>query len=896
MGLANPYFGFRKDRSKTQNLWERFNAGLVQPEGLTDRYERLLVDEWRRCAQLGPDSTRKVGVRVADDELHAGLEAGRQFVSAARAAVDRVLQCLEDVPGILIIADGTGLILHVAGNNEVRVLAAERSGIVEGSRWSEALAGTNGLGTALSLRQSVHVYASEHYCEGWHTWSCAATPVIAPDGKRLSGVVDFTTIDKDFRDQALALTCSLANAIDADLRLDRQLKHNVLAQEFQRHSARYPFDALLVTDIHGESVRWNGPTAKRRFARRAKTANWDQACERIPISMPGTGEAVGTAYLLGTVRQSRLAVRLSGLVQQPARPTDADEDLREPASSIDAVELRDEDNAISRRTIDQEKLRRRPRALDEVLADYQLIFDNAIVGICYMRERVIVRCNRRFEEMFGYDAGELDNRSVAILYQSREAYEQIGYNGYKYLITHHSYSDERVMRRKDGTLFWCNVSGKTLDPKDPPRGAIWIFQDISKRKQAEEALQRANERLEQRVQERTLELRMANEDLRTEMDMRRVVEQALTASREKYRVLFNTLPIGLSITNDQGDVIEINQALSRITSQATQASLARELKVRGACVIRSDGGTITRDQLPSIQALKEGRPVHDVELGVRYSNGKVRWFNVTAAPIPVQGYGVVIAHSEITQRRRMEEQERQQRIELARVSRLNTMGEMAAALAHELGQPLSSTLNYLHGCQLRLDTQTPDLDSLKGGLSQAIAQAERAGDIVKHIRQFVRRHEPETVLTSINALIKEMVAFLDFERRQYRSRIVLSLVEPIAPLLVDPLEIKQVVLNLIKNGLEASADQPEDRRILRVSSRPVGRQWVDVEVEDRGHGIKKKDAGQIFNAFFTTKEKGMGLGLAICRSIVESHGGRLTVSSNVHGGATFVFRLPQRGE
>jgi PAS domain S-box-containing protein len=533
-----------------------------------------------------------------------------------------------------------------------------------------------------------------------------------------------------------------------------------------------------------------------------------------------------------------------------------------------------------------------PTGLQEALAEHKIIFDNAIVGICYTQERVIVRCNRRFEEMFDYGSGELDNRNVRLLYPSSESFLKIGQSGYQYLLTHHSYSDERIMRRKDGTLFWCNVAGKTLDPENPPRGAIWIFQDISKRKSAEEALQRAHERLELEVQERTAELRKANETLRAEVERRQVVEEALIASREKYRVLFETFPIGLSITDEQGNVIEINRSLSRLTSQATQAALIRELKVPGATVIRADGSPLTREELPSFRALMEQRAIHDIELGVRYANGKLRWFSVTAAPIAVKGYGAVIAHTEITERRRSEEQERQQRIDLAHVSRLNTMGEMAAALAHELGQPLSSTLNYLHGCQLRLEDGHYDKELLRSALSQAIHHAEQAGGIVTHMRQFVRRHEPETIPTDINAVIREMVAFLDFDLRECRTALRLSLAEGLPLLLLDPLEIKQVIVNLIKNGVDSMAELAQPQRQLDICTRPSGSRWIEIEVADRGAGIARKDASRIFDAFFTTKRNGLGLGLAICRTIVESHGGRITVSRNVYGGASFGFRLP----
>lgn len=876
MGLENPYFGFRKDRAKTYSLWERFNVGLLDPEGLKDSYQRLLVEEWRRCVDLRIDSCKKLGVRLGEDELNAHLEGRRQFLDSARAAIARVVGGLIDVPGILVVSDDQGVILDIVGDNQTRVLAAERTGIVEGSCWLESVAGTNGLGTAISKRQPVHVYASEHYCEGWHAWTCAAMPVIAPGSKEVCGVVNFTTINKDYRDQALALSRSLVKSIQADLRLDEQRKHDFLIRQFHRFRARYPADAVLAVDTRGKPVRRSPGMLSGR-----DPDAWDRpenVRERIDLLTPGTGHVAGSICILNP------GLRIRKL-PEPANGRKAP--VEDPPALNPGALSRD---TTSRQTAVVPSSRPSSGPIQDMAADYQLIFDNSIVGICYTRERVLVQCNRRLEEMLGYGPGELSGQSSRIFYPSEDAYDKIE-QGYEYLRSHPSYSDERIMMRKDGSLFWCNVSGKTLDPESPRRSAIWIFQDISERKSAEEALQRANDRLEQRIQERTAELRMANDSLRAEVEKRRVAEQALEASREKYRVLFETFPIGISITDEQGEVIEINQAMSRIISQVT---LSREIEVAGATVIRADGSQVARDQLPGMRALKERRAIHDVELGVRYLNGKIRWFSATAAPIPVKGYGVAIAHSEVTERRRIEEQERQQRADLARVSRLNTMGEMAAALAHELGQPLSSALNYLHGCQLRLDAGERDVGLLQSGISRAIRDTERAGDIVRHIRQFVRRHEPETVATDLNALIGEMVAFLDFERRESGAQIRMSLAESMPALPLDPLEIKQVIVNLIKNGLEAVSDLPKPRRLLEVSTRLVGRKSVEVAVADRGNGIRKADSAKLFDAFYSTKNNGLGLGLAICRSIVESHGGRLTAGNNAHGGATFTVQLPRR--
>lgn len=532
-------------------------------------------------------------------------------------------------------------------------------------------------------------------------------------------------------------------------------------------------------------------------------------------------------------------------------------------------------------------------ALREALAELQIIFDNAFVGVCYTRNRVVLRCNRRFEEMFAYAEGDLNGQGVKQLYPCVEDYERRGRVGYQHLKTHDSYSDERLMRRRDGSLFWCQVMGRSLDRANPEQDSIWIFQDITERKATAEALQRANEHLESRVKERTADLTHAYEVLREEIDNRRTAEQGLRESQEKYRALFETFPIGISITDEHGKVIEINRALSRLISLPDASKRAEGLRLESieASLIRANGEPLGAAELPSVRAIAEGKMIPDEELGVRCDNGDVRWFQVTAAPIPVPGYGAMVAYSEITERKQIEERERTQRIELARVSRLNTMGEMAAALAHELGQPLAATLNYLHGCQLRLDEGKIDSALFESSISQAIYHAEQAGGIVRHVRQFVRKHDPESVPVNLNDLISQMLSFLEFERRQSQTTLNLELDPSLPQVWVDPLEFKQVMINLIKNAFEAMIDLTPDERIIEIST--VDRQHeVEVIVSDRGPGVSKTKLTQIFNPFYSSKKNGIGLGLAVCRSIVESHGGRLSIKRNVHGGAAFSCILP----
>lgn len=232
--------------------------------------------------------------------------------------------------------------------------------------------------------------------------------------------------------------------------------------------------------------------------------------------------------------------------------------------------------------------------------------------------------------------------------------------------------------------------------------------------------------------------------------------------------------------------------------------------------------------------------------------------------------------------------------ELARVVRLNAMGEMASGLAHELNQPLGCAANYLLGVEALIDTRSTDTAEFRKGVALSLRQIERAGAVVRHMRNFTRHHTPTTAPTDVNVLIKEIVAFLDFEIRRQNVRLDLRLSKKLPEVLADRLEIGQVLLNLIKNGIDAMADVEADERLLTVSTRAT-HEGVEVTVRDSGPGVSAEFAERLFEAFFTTKHDGQGLGLAICRTLVRSHGGRIWTEPAKPGeGACFKFTLPQR--
>jgi len=242
---------------------------------------------------------------------------------------------------------------------------------------------------------------------------------------------------------------------------------------------------------------------------------------------------------------------------------------------------------------------------------------------------------------------------------------------------------------------------------------------------------------------------------------------------------------------------------------------------------------------------------------------------------------------DITERRTHEEASRVQQAKVQLTSRLTTMGEMASSLAHELNQPLTAISNYNMGAVAMLRSGKASHEEILAIMAKAAQQAERAGKIIHRIRDFVKRSGPQRQPVPVARLMDNAITFAEIDARRRRIEIALELPRDIPMVMADPILIEQVLLNLVKNGVEAMENS--DYRTLHVRASARGN-TVEIAVIDRGHGLE--DPERLFEPFYSTKSEGLGMGLNICRTIIESHHGRLWVSANPEGGTIFRFTLP----
>ncbi|PYT49385.1 MAG: hypothetical protein DMG44_10970 [Acidobacteria bacterium] len=251
--------------------------------------------------------------------------------------------------------------------------------------------------------------------------------------------------------------------------------------------------------------------------------------------------------------------------------------------------------------------------------------------------------------------------------------------------------------------------------------------------------------------------------------------------------------------------------------------------------------------------------------------------------------------AESRERKRAEEASRQAQADLAHVSRVTTMGELTASLAHEVNQPIGAAVTNANTCIRWLARDTPNVEEARAAAMRSAKDGMRAAEIVSRIRLLFKKGTPQREFVDINEVVREMIVLLRGEATRHNISVRTELAAELPPVLGDRVQLQQVLMNLMLNGMDATKDV-DGTRELAIKSQRAENEQVVVTVSDTGVGLPAQQADQIFKAFFTTKPHGTGMGLSISRSIVESHGGRLWATDNSPRGASFHFALPTKAE
>ncbi|MDD5298749.1 MAG: PAS domain S-box protein [Rhodocyclaceae bacterium] len=274
--------------------------------------------------------------------------------------------------------------------------------------------------------------------------------------------------------------------------------------------------------------------------------------------------------------------------------------------------------------------------------------------------------------------------------------------------------------------------------------------------------------------------------------------------------------------------------------------------------------------------------------------GTGRWYHLRDRAIKWVDGAVarMVIATDITDRRQMDELAARQQERLDHTARLISMGEMASSLAHELNQPLAAIANYSMGCVKRLQGENFDREAVLAAMQKANAQADRAGKIIRRMREFVKKSKPHPESVKLHEIVEETLGLAEIDARKLGISIRCDVGHDLPAVFADRIMIEQVLLNLIRNGMEAMAATPKVRRLLSVGARRTDDGQIEMSIRDRGEGFDPADTERMFSPFFSTKPQGLGMGLNICRSIIEYHRGRLWAQSLPEGGSQFAFTLP----
>jgi two-component system, LuxR family, sensor kinase FixL len=405
--------------------------------------------------------------------------------------------------------------------------------------------------------------------------------------------------------------------------------------------------------------------------------------------------------------------------------------------------------------------------------------------------------------------------------------------------------------------------------------------------------------LDQRVAQRTAELAAANEELRKEIADRKHAEEDLRNIEEKHRVIVEAANDAVISMDEKGDILLANPATSRIFGYDLAEIVGKPMTILMPEMMRKLHENGFKRYLTTG---KRHLNWQGVEVTAQRKDGQEFPVEVSFGELTSDGHKLFTGFiRDISERKQAEDQLRASErnlqmtlAELARVSRLTTMGELTASIAHEVNQPLTAVINNASACLRLLANRSLEPDVLRRALEGIVADGTRASAVLARIRAFIKKEPAEKNSVDLNEVIQEVLVLAS--RELYENKVLPDhqLKSDLPCVLADRVQLQQVLLNLVMNGIEAMAAVTNRPRFLGVQSRVDEFGDVLVAVSDSGTGFGL-ELDRVFNPFFTTKADGMGMGLSISRSLVESHGGRLWATPNSPHGAVFSFTLPATG-
>jgi len=536
---------------------------------------------------------------------------------------------------------------------------------------------------------------------------------------------------------------------------------------------------------------------------------------------------------------------------------------------------------LARQVMSQLEARRNLCRLKETTIDLerqhnelQLILDH-VPAYVYIKDtkNTILRVNRAAADLIGFECSSIEGRSAAEFYpESAEEFYRLDLE----IIRSGRPKLGTIQQVDAGSLGvrWSRTDVVPIaDEKGQVERLLVLAIDITDLKNTEESLResqaqlsQANSLLEERVQRKTAELR---------------------ESQERYEDLYQNAPdMFISVNLEDECIVQCNQTL------LTKMGYTRGEVVGQKIISLIDPSSYQEAKIVTQQVISTGN-IRDRELTMACKDGTPIVVSLNVSAIRDNQGKIVSSRGvlrDLTEIKLLQEKAKIHMDHLAHLSRVATINEMATSIAHELNQPLQAIKNYAQGALIRLSGKTLGSEALTSIFKEIVSDADRAAELIRSLRRYVKPSEKQVTCVEPSELVVRVVKLLSRELDQYDSTLAVVAPNDLPSITCDAIQIEQVLINLILNAAESVANVPN--REISVLVEPTQRQTVRFAIVDQGMGSTEVDLDRLFDTFYTTKATGMGIGLAICRTIVEAHGGSLRATANQGPGLTFSFELP----
>lgn len=519
--------------------------------------------------------------------------------------------------------------------------------------------------------------------------------------------------------------------------------------------------------------------------------------------------------------------------------------------------------------------------------DHLVLFD-VITDSAVLLDKTgrIINWNSGATTLFGYSKKEVIGRSINFIYDRNYPFPKL-------IQELHSKSspwlEETYFIHKNGGKGICKSTLNYVQLNDTQKhGALLIHHNLTEEKQTHQTVQSKNQQLSEQLSAANHNLYHANALLVDLMSSLELTERKWRESELRFHLLAENATDIISRHTPDSAFLYISPA--SITSLGYHPD-----DLIGKPIYK----LIHNDDLPKVKKAFTRRYANPsnkpLVYRIKHKEGEFRWIESNLRLILDQSARAIseiqLSSRDITDRIQ-DKKARSRSQQLAHVFRLSTMEEMASGMAHEISQPLAAIVNYTRGCVRHLQNDEYDRDQIIQVMTKAATQAERAGEIVHRLKNFFCKGQLVRTPCKINNVVRETVTLLKNELSNTKTKIDFDLDKAIPSIVIDKIQIQQVILNLIQNAIEAMTEYHTKDKRIQVATKQPSKSMIEITLSDTGPGFPKETINKVFMPFFTTKAHGRGMGLAICRSIIEAHGGQFTINPNTHGKSWIRFTLP----